>query len=272
MPELPEVETTLRGIEPYITHQIVDKVVIRQAQLRWRIQDNLSDILHGQRIIGCHRRAKYLLIQFEIGMLLIHLGMSGSLRIFRGILPAPLKHDHVDIQFKNGVVLRYHDPRRFGAMLWFEEKCDAIPLLTHLGPEPLEDNFSGEYLYATLKKQSRPIKTALMDNEVVVGVGNIYANESLFRAGILPTRAAKSLKKKECIALVDAIQKILRRAIETGGSTLKDFVDSEGRSGYFQQEYKVYGRTGEACQVCDTPIQKSIIGQRGTFFCPHCQR
>ncbi|NOL51335.1 bifunctional DNA-formamidopyrimidine glycosylase/DNA-(apurinic or apyrimidinic site) lyase [Pelistega suis] len=272
MPELPEVETTLRGIEPYITHQLVDALVVRQAQLRWCIQDNLNDILRGQRIIGCHRRAKYLLIQFEIGTLIIHLGMSGSLRIFRDNIPAPLKHDHVDIRFKNGVVLRYHDPRRFGAILWFEEKHDAIPLLTHLGPEPLEDNFNGNYLYQTLKTQSRPIKTALMDNEVVVGVGNIYANESLFAAGILPTRAAKSLKKKECITLVEAIQKILRRAIETGGSTLKDFVDSEGRSGYFQQEYKVYGRADEACKACDTPIQKSIIGQRGTFFCPRCQR
>lgn len=270
MPELPEVETTLRGIEPYITHQIVDDLIVRQAQLRWRIQEDLSDILHGQRIIECRRRAKYLLIQFEIGTLIIHLGMSGSLRIFRGIIPAPLKHDHVDIRFKNGVVLRYHDPRRFGAILWFDS--ESIPLLAHLGPEPLEDSFNGNYLYQMLKKQSRPIKTALMDNEVVVGVGNIYANESLFAAGILPTRPAQRLKKKECIALVEAIQKILRRAIETGGSTLKDFVDSEGRSGYFQQEYKVYGRTGEACKICETPIQKSIIGQRGTFFCPHCQR
>lgn len=270
MPELPEVETTLRGIEPYITHQIVDDLIVRQAQLRWRIQEDLSDILHGQRIVGCHRRAKYLLIQFEIGTLIIHLGMSGSLRIFRNEIPAALKHDHVDIRFKNGVVLRYHDPRRFGAILWFDS--EPIPLLAHLGPEPLENSFNGNYLYQVLQKQSRPIKTALMDNEIVVGVGNIYANESLFAAGILPTRSAKCLKKKECMALVNAIQKILRRAIETGGSTLKDFVDSEGRSGYFQQEYKVYGRADEACKVCDTPIQKAIIGQRGTFFCVHCQR
>lgn len=272
MPELPEVETTLRGVEPYITHQVVDTLIVRQAQLRWVIQDNLADILHGQLITACSRRAKYLLIHFDIGTLIIHLGMSGSLRIFRGDIPAPQKHDHVDICFKNGVVLRYHDPRRFGAILWFEENINNIPLLAHLGPEPLEDEFTGEYLYQALRNQSRPIKTALMDNEVVVGVGNIYANESLFLAGIRPTRQAKSLKKKECITLTAAIKTILQRAIETGGSTLKDFVDSEGRSGYFQQEYKVYGRAGEACKVCENPIQKSIIGQRGTFFCKTCQR
>lgn len=241
-------------------------------------------------ILSCQRRAKYLLLQCSTGSLLIHLGMSGSLRVFQAQAPAPSKHDHVDIIFKNGTLLRYRDPRRFGAILWFtktpslshnssktsntlsDEDISHIPLLAHLGPEPLEQEFTGNYLYKKLKTQSRAIKLALMDNTIVVGVGNIYANESLFLAGILPTRPANTLNKKEYNKLVMMIKKVLLRAIEVGGSTLKDFVDSEGKSGYFQQEYYVYGRHSVPCKICTTTIQKTVIGQRGTFFCPHCQR
>ncbi|MDO5356062.1 MAG: bifunctional DNA-formamidopyrimidine glycosylase/DNA-(apurinic or apyrimidinic site) lyase [Conchiformibius sp.] len=272
MPELPEVETTLRGISPHISNQTVARVLIRQPRLRWPVPDDLSDTLQGQTVRQCRRRAKYLLIQFDSGLLIIHLGMSGSLRVFRDTAPDAGKHDHVDIVFTDGTLLRYHDPRRFGAVLWFAGAPEHHPLLAKLGVEPLEDNFTAEYLFHALQKQSRPIKTALMDNALVVGVGNIYANESLFQAAVLPDRPAKSLSLDECTRLTAAVKTILARAIATGGSTLRDFVDSEGKSGYFQQEYKVYGRSGESCLQCGAPIEKTIIGQRGTFFCRVCQQ
>lgn len=273
MPELPEVETTLRGISPHLLHQTIRQVIVRQGKLRWTVHPQLSQQLFGKSIQRCHRRAKYLLLDIDQGVLIIHLGMSGSLRIFKDNIPEPNKHDHVDIILSNETVLRYHDPRRFGAILWFENKdLNNIPLLSHLGPEPLESEFTGEYLFKALKSQSRAIKLAIMDNAVVVGIGNIYANESLFLAGIRPTHSAKSLRKKDCENLVTMIKKVLLRAIEVGGSTLKDFVDSEGKKGYFQQEYNVYGRDGEPCKVCATPIKKTVIGQRGSFFCPTCQK
>lgn len=275
MPELPEVETTLRGIAPHITGRTVKNITVRDGRLRWPVPESLGEMLCGQEVRSCRRRAKYLLIGFDTGILLIHLGMSGSLRIFTGqdadTEPAG-KHDHVDFLFSDGILMRYRDPRKFGAVLWFAGAPEHHPLLQKLGVEPLEDGFDAAYLYGRLKTQKRAIKTALMDNAVVVGVGNIYANESLFAAGILPDRPAMSLGKKECAKLVAEIKTVLARAIEKGGSTLRDFVDSTGKSGYFQQEYNVYGRQGEPCRRCGGPIEKSTLGQRGTFYCRRCQK
>ena len=272
MPELPEVETTLRGIAPHIQNQTITQTIVRQAKLRWIIPANLSEKLQGETVRQCTRRAKYLLIHTDTGVLIIHLGMSGSLRIWRDGAPEAGKHDHVDIVFANGTVLRYHDPRRFGAILWFSGAAEQHELLKDLGIEPLSDDFTPEYLLNKLQGKSRAIKLMLMDNAVVVGVGNIYANESLFQAAILPNRAAKTLDLSDCERLVAAIKQILQRAINTGGSTLRDFVDSEGKSGYFQQEYKVYGRQGKSCLKCGSLIEKRVLGQRGTFFCSHCQK
>ncbi|MFV2029001.1 bifunctional DNA-formamidopyrimidine glycosylase/DNA-(apurinic or apyrimidinic site) lyase [Neisseria sp. S1] len=275
MPELPEVETTLRGISPHINNQTVAAATIRQNKLRWPVPDHLGDTLQNQTVRACNRRAKYLLVQFDTGILLIHLGMSGSLRIFTEGDPhieQPGKHDHIDFTFANGTVLRYHDPRRFGAVLWFAGAPEHHPLLTGLGPEPLEAEFNTDYLYRKLHSQKRAVKLALMDNAVVVGVGNIYANESLFKAGISPKRPANKITKKESERLTEAIRTILQRAIETGGSTLRDFVNSDGQCGYFQQEYNVYGRHNQPCRQCGSPIQKETIGQRGTFYCTHCQK
>ena len=275
MPELPEVETTLRGIAPHIQGKKVADVVLRQTRLRWQVNPRLAEILAGQEVLSCRRRAKYLIIGFETGTLLIHLGMSGSLRIFTcgdARIEHPDKHDHVDMVFADGTVLRYHDPRRFGAISWHEGVAEHHPLLEKLGPEPLSDDFSTDYLYQKFQTQKRAVKLALMDNAVVVGVGNIYANESLFRSGILPNRPANKIKKKECAVLVETIKAVLQRAIETGGSTLRDFVNSDGKSGYFQQEYTVYGRYNEPCVRCGSLVQKEVLGQRGTFYCPNCQK
>ena len=275
MPELPEVETTLRGISPHIQGKKVADVVLRQTKLRWQVNPQLAELLAGQEVLICRRRAKYLIISFATGILLIHLGMSGSLRIFTdgdARIDHPDKHDHVDIVFADGTVLRYHDPRKFGAILWYEGIAEHHPLLEKLGPEPLSDDFSADYLYQKLKTQKRAVKLALMDNTVVVGVGNIYANESLFKAGISPHRPADKIKKKECVVLVETVKAVLQRAIETGGSTLRDFVNSDGKSGYFQQEYTVYGRHNEPCVCCGGLVQKEVLGQRGTFYCPNCQK
>ncbi|MDO5640201.1 MAG: bifunctional DNA-formamidopyrimidine glycosylase/DNA-(apurinic or apyrimidinic site) lyase [Neisseria sp.] len=275
MPELPEVETTLRGISPHIRHQTVSAAIVRQPKLRWRIPDDLAQTLQGQAVLECTRRAKYLLIRFATGVLLIHLGMSGSLRIFTAgdeRIDAPDKHDHVDIVFTNGTVLRYHDPRRFGAVLWFAGPAEHHPLLAALGPEPLSSEFNADYLYEKLHAQKRAVKLALMDNAVVVGVGNIYANESLFNARISPKRPANQISRRECALLAETVQTVLQRAIATGGSTLRDFVNSDGQSGYFQQEYNVYGRHNQPCPECGGLIHKENIGQRGTFYCSHCQK
>lgn len=272
MPELPEVETTLRGIAPHIKGKSIAHTEIRQPKLRWQIPPTLPETLQGQIVRACTRRAKYLLIQFDTGVLMIHLGMSGSLRIWRDGAPECGKHDHVDFVFDDGTVLRYHDPRRFGAILWLSGAAEHHDLLKNLGVEPLSNEFTAEYLFKQLHGKSRAIKLMLMDNAVVVGVGNIYANESLFQAALLPQRAAKTLDLADCERLVVAIQRVLQRAIETGGSTLRDFVDSEGNSGYFQQEYCVYGRDGEPCRTCGGLVEKITLGQRSTFYCERCQR
>ena len=272
MPELPEVETTLRGIAPHILRQTVSAVTIRQPKLRWQIPPALPETLRGLVVRECRRRAKYLLIRFDTGVLLIHLGMSGSLRIWQGNAPAAGKHDHVDIAFANGTLLRYHDPRRFGAILWLAGAAEHHNLLKDLGVEPLSDDFTADYLFQALQKRGSPIKTALMDNKIVVGVGNIYANEALFAAGILPTRRADRVSAEECRRLVAEIRSVLQRALKAGGSSLRDFLHSDGQSGYFQQQYQVYGREGEPCRQCGTPIARQTIGQRSSFYCPQCQR
>lgn len=275
MPELPEVETTLRGIAPHIDGKTVAAATVRQPKLRLPVTPGLAEILNGQTVQNCTRRAKYLLIHFPAGVLLIHLGMSGSLRIFTASgtqANEAGKHDHVDIVFTDGTLLRYHDPRRFGMVLWFAGAAEHHPLLAALGPEPLGDTFSAAYLYRKLHTQKRAVKLALMDNAVVVGVGNIYANESLFKAGISPKRPACKVSRKECEKLAETIRAVLQRAIAAGGSTLRDFVDSEGKSGYFQQEYAVYGRHNQPCHQCGSLILKETLGQRGTFYRGNCQK
>jgi formamidopyrimidine-DNA glycosylase len=271
MPELPEVETTLRGIAPHLQNTQVQEVIVRNAQLRWPIPAELSALLCGHNILNLQRRAKYLLIAFEHGTLILHLGMSGSLRILPHGTP-PEKHDHFDLILNNGKLMRLRDPRRFGAVLWHEGDITDHPLLNRLGPEPLSEAFDADYLYRATRARSVAIKLALMNNHLVVGVGNIYANEALFRAGIRPQLAAKKLSRARCATLVQTVQEVLRAAIEKGGSTLRDFIHSDGSSGYFQQHYFVYGRGNEICLRCKTPIRIIKQGQRSTFYCPHCQR
>ncbi len=271
MPELPEVETTLRGLAPHLLGRRVADVVIRHPQLRWPVPRNLAALLRGHAIRGLRRRAKYLLVQFDAGTLILHLGMSGSLRILPGGTP-PDKHDHFDLVLDDGQLMRLRDPRRFGAVLWHEGNVEEHPLLAALGPEPLDRDFDAAYLHAATRKRSAAIKLVLMDSRVVVGVGNIYANEALFRAGIRPQLAAGKLSLARCAKLVQAIRQTLRAAIKAGGSTLRDFTNSAGEPGYFQQHYFVYGRAGEPCHRCGTPIRQVRQGQRSSFYCPACQR
>ncbi len=273
MPELPEVETTRRGILPHMQGKTVADVIVRQPKLRWPVPADLAQQLAGSRIVHIRRRAKYLLFELAHGVMLLHLGMSGSLRVYpEGSAPPPEKHDHIDIIATDQTVLRLRDPRRFGAVLWFAGAAEQHPLLQHLGPEPLQDEFSAGYLKTALSRRKSAIKTVLMDNKIVVGVGNIYANEALFAAGILPMRRADRVSDEECRRLVDEIRAVLQRALEAGGSSLRDFLHSDGQSGYFQQQYNVYGREGEPCRQCGVPIVRKVIGQRSSFYCPHCQR
>ncbi|MDD2702036.1 MAG: bifunctional DNA-formamidopyrimidine glycosylase/DNA-(apurinic or apyrimidinic site) lyase, partial [Sideroxydans sp.] len=254
MPELPEVETTLRGIAPHLQGARVQAAVVRNARLRWPIPAELPALLQGYTVRNLQRRAKYLLIVFDHGTLILHLGMSGSLRILPHGTP-PEKHDHFDLVLDNGKLMRLRDPRRFGAVLWHTGNVATHPLLKTLGPEPLSDAFDADYLYRATRTRGIAIKLALMDNHLVVGVGNIYANEALFRAGIRPQLAAKKLSRARCAALVQTVQEVLRAAIAKGGSTLRDFIHSDGSSGYFQQHYFVYGRASEACHRCGTTIR-----------------
>jgi formamidopyrimidine-DNA glycosylase len=271
MPELPEVEITLRGIAPHLQGQSVTDVVIRNANLRWPIPKNLPKLLRGYTVRSLQRRAKYLLIAFDHGSLILHLGMSGSLRILPHNTP-PEKHDHFDLVLANGKLMRLRDPRRFGAVLWHEGDVLQHPLLAHLGPESLSAEFDANHLYQATRSRSAAIKLALMDNRVVTGVGNIYANEALFRAGIRPQLAANKLSRPRCARLVQTIHEVLREAIQKGGSSLRDFIHSDGSSGYFQQHYFVYGRKDEACKRCGTPIKQIKQGQRSSFYCASCQK
>lgn len=269
MPELPEVETTRRGLAPHLLGHTVRRVVVRCASLRQPVPAHLPAALTGQTLQRLDRRAKYLLFGFEQGRLLAHLGMSGSLQL---VAPgsAPGKHDHVDVDFGH-LTLRYRDPRRFGLLLWLDDEGDSGPL-AHLGVEPLDAQFDGAWLHRATRGRTTPIKTWLMDNHHVVGIGNIYASESLFRARIHPLTPAGRLGPQRCARLAAAIHDTLNAAIAAGGSTLRDFVGGDGQPGYFQQQYFVYGRAGEACRVCGRPVQRLVQGQRSTFFCATCQR
>jgi len=270
MPELPEVETTCRGITPHIVGQTIKQVIIRQPQLRWPVPETLNKILSGLEIRSVTRRAKYLLFTTQAGTMLIHLGMSGSLRIVLTGHP-PSKHDHIDFIFNNNTVLRFNDTRRFGAVLWTDAPVELHPLLKDLGPEPLLDEFNGELLYKRANNRKIPVKSFIMDSHVVVGIGNIYANEALFMAGILPSQQAGSISLLRYEKLADCIQIILRQAILQGGTTLRDFVNEAGKPGYFQQQLRVYGRANLPCIDCLQPLIEIRMANRSTVFCKTCQ-
>ncbi len=272
MPELPEVETTRQGISPHINGHQVRSVTIRQRQLRWPIPDDLEKLISGKKLVDIQRRGKYLLFEFRHGHMLIHLGMSGSLRIVNPKKEAPQKHDHVDILFTGNIALRFHDPRRFGSILWTSDNTDEHKLLCQLGPEPLSEDFSAEYLFKASRKRQKDAKTFIMDSHIVVGVGNIYANESLFTSGIRPTKPAGKLTRKQCEQWVAQIKIILQRSITQGGTTLRDFVGGDGKPGYFAQQLNVYGRGGEPCVNCDKPLKEIRQAQRATVYCTHCQK
>lgn len=270
MPELPEVETTRRGIEPWLAGQRIRRLQVHERRLRWPVPSGLERKLAGQQIRHVSRRAKYLLLALDTGTLIVHLGMSGSLRLASPETPR-LKHDHIELQLENGHCLRYCDPRRFGAWLWTTDEPAVHPLLADLGPEPLENTFSANYLRERLQGRRQSVKVLIMDNHIVVGVGNIYANEALFMAGIHPQRSGTSLTLAECRLLVRQIKAILARAIRQGGTTLRDFVGGDGKPGYFAQQLMVYGREGLGCKRCSTPLDSVRLGQRATVFCPRCQ-
>lgn len=274
MPELPEVETTRRGIAPYLIGRRVTGVVLRRPDLRWPIPREISELLPGQRIDAVERRAKYLLLHTEVGSALLHLGMSGVLRVLPPDAPVG-KHDHVDIALERMPaqaprILRFTDPRRFGCLLW-QAPGTTHELLAKLGPEPLTDAFDGDLLWHRSRGRSTAVKLFLMDNAVVVGVGNIYASETLFAAGIDPRRAAGNVSRVRYARLAGEVKRILSWAIERGGTTLRDFISPDGAPGYFFRELNVYGRAGSPCRVCGTTIRQVTLGQRSTFWCPRCQ-
>lgn len=270
MPELPEVETTVRGILPHLVGQTILELVLRAEKLRWPLDRGLCEVLPGQKIVAVTRRAKYLLIHCEHGVLIIHLGMTGVLRI----IPADTterKHDHVDLIMTNGQAMRFSDPRRFGIFTYTTEPPDQHRCLAHLGPEPLDGSFDATYLYHLSRGKKQAIKTFIMDQKTVVGVGNIYANEALFQAGIRPSRPAGRVGLNRYEKLVSAIRMILHKAIEAGGTTISDFRQSDGQPGYFDQQLLVYGQGGRPCPTCGNTISTSRLGQRSTYFCPQCQ-
>lgn len=271
VPELPEVETTRRGVLPLVGGRRVRAVAVHEPRLRQPVTPGLAELLTGQRLATVERRAKYLLFRFTRGTLLVHLGMSGSLRVVDARQPR-LAHDHVEIDFGPGRVLRLRDPRRFGLVLWTTAEPAAHPLLAALGPEPFDPAFSAAYLHARALGRRGAVKNFLMDAHVVVGVGNIYASEALFRAGIHPARAAGRVGLTRYGTLVGHVRVILEEAIAAGGTTLRDFVRNDGEPGYFRYNLKVYGRAAEPCTVCATPLAMRVIGQRSSFFCPRCQR
>lgn len=279
MPELPEVETTLRGIEPFLTGHVVREVAVRNAALRWPVPPDVHQAA-GRRVKRCWRRAKYLLVELgpadaagdeNPGGLLIHLGMSGSLRICDAD-DAPRKHDHFDLVLESGKCVRFNDPRRFGVFTWWNPPAHEHKLLKDLGPEPLSEAFSGRHLRATSRGRKGAVKNFIMDGKIVVGVGNIYASEALFMAGIHPARQAGRVSAARYDALAAAIRDVLGRAIRRGGTTLRDFLNTEGNPGYFAQELLVYEREGMPCFQCGTPVKRKVIGQRSSYFCPSCQR
>lgn len=271
MPELPEVETTRSGIEPHIRHKKVASMTLRRRDLRWPISPELPVVAEAQRVDSVLRRGKYLIFEMQSGSILSHLGMSGSMRIVSGAEPLR-KHDHWDLSFESGEILRYNDPRRFGALFWQAGDWNQHELIAGLGPEPLGPDFDGSYLYKKSRGRSLPIKNFIMDSKTVVGVGNIYAAESLFHAGIHPATAAGKVTKAAAANLVEVIKRVLSAAIESGGTTLRDYVNGNGQPGYFQQELWVYGREGLACKECGEALKGQRMGQRATVFCPVCQK
>lgn len=270
MPELPEVETTRRGLAPHLEGRRVRAVTLRRPNLRWPIPPEISALLPGQRIEAVRRRAKYLLLDTQAGSALLHLGMSGSLRVLPPATPLDA-HDHVDIALSSNRVLRFNDPRRFGCLLW-QPPGETHELLRELGPEPLSDAFDGDYLFERSRGRKAPVKTFLMDQRIVVGVGNIYVAEALFAAGISPLRAAGRVSRERYARLAAAVKDILAYAITRGGTTLRDFISPDGAPGYFELELLAYGRGGEPCPRCGRPLQQAAIGQRATVWCGHCQR
>jgi formamidopyrimidine-DNA glycosylase len=270
MPELPEVETTRRGLEPHIVGKRIQQVILRRDNLRWPIPFDVVAQLPTQKILGIERRAKYLLMHTQAGSALWHLGMSGSMRVLNANAEVG-KHDHVDIALSGNKIIRYTDPRRFGCLLW-QAPNEMHPLLQKLGPEPLTDNFSGEYLFAKSRNKKVAVKSFLMDQAIVVGVGNIYAAESLFRAGISPLREAGSISKARYEKLAQAAKQILTYAIERGGTTLRDFINPDSEPGYFEQELDVYGREGQPCKQCGRPLRDSRLNNRAGAWCGVCQK
>jgi formamidopyrimidine-DNA glycosylase len=270
MPELPEVETSRRGIAPFVEHQEVCDVVIRDRRLRWPVPDDIDIRLPGRTIRSVGRRAKYLLFDTDVGTAMLHLGMSGSVRIIDRDEPAG-KHDHVDICFSSGKALRFRDPRRFGSLLWSRDPF-SHSLLKDLGPEPLSRHFDGAYLWRKSRGRKVSIKQFIMNAGIVVGVGNIYASESLFLSGIHPMRRAGRISAGRMDRLAVAIKSVLERAIEAGGTTLRDFHGGDGEPGYFKQQLDVYDRAGLPCRNCDSPITAIFLGQRSTYYCKTCQR
>jgi formamidopyrimidine-DNA glycosylase len=270
MPELPEVETTRAGLAPCLEGRRVRSVLLRRPDLRWPIPPEVTERLPGQRIAAVRRRAKYLLLDTDAGSVLLHLGMSGSLRVLPAKTPVRA-HDHADLALDSGRVLRFNDPRRFGCLLW-QPAGETHALLRDLGPEPLSEAFDGDYLFERSRGRTAPVKTFLMDQKVVVGVGNIYAAEALFAAGISPLRAAGRVSRERYRALAADERRILARAIARGGTTLRDFIAPDGAPGYFEQELSAYGRGGAPCPRCGRPLKQAMIGQRASVWCGHCQR
>lgn len=271
MPELPEVETTRKGITPHICGQKLTQVNIRQPNLRWPVSENLAYRLQGQTLLNIERRAKYLLFQFPCGYLLIHLGMSGSLRIvpYNSVIA---KHDHIDICFESQQILRYTDPRRFGAVLWLGTAPLQHKLLRNLGPEPLSEDFNAQHLYQYSRNKKQAIKQFLMDQKIVTGVGNIYANEALYSSGINPKTQAGRIAQQRYQKLVAVVKQVLQQAIAEGGTTLRDFVGGDGKPGYFKQQLHVYGRGGEPCHGCQETLVEIRLSGRSSVYCRHCQR
>ncbi|MDE2197224.1 MAG: bifunctional DNA-formamidopyrimidine glycosylase/DNA-(apurinic or apyrimidinic site) lyase [Gammaproteobacteria bacterium] len=271
MPELPEVETARRGIEPHLLSRTVSALVVRDKRLRWPVPRTLIETLPGQRIDSLTRRGKYLLLHTAAGTAILHLGMSGSLRVLPADTPAG-KHDHLDIVLDSGRALRLRDPRRFGTLLWTTGDPGRHKLLRSLGPEPLGDDFDGDYLFGKSRKRKAPIKNFIMNSHIVAGVGNIYASEALFLARIHPQRAAGRVSRERYGVLAKVIRKVLNAAINAGGTTLRDFSRADGEPGYFRQHLRVYGRAGKACERCGGTVAAKVTGQRSTYYCPNCQK
>jgi formamidopyrimidine-DNA glycosylase len=271
LPELPEVETTRRGIEPYAVGRKIVRLAVHEPRLRWPVAKGMARQVAGQRILATGRRGKYLLFALDCGTLLLHLGMSGSLRVLPSTTSRKL-HDHIDLVLDSGLSLRLNDPRRFGSLHYTSAPVHEHPLLEKLAPEPFDRRFNADYLWSVMRRRRVAIKQLLMNSHLVVGVGNIYANEALFRARIRPQRKAHSLSRVEAARLVRAVRAVLRAAIRSGGTSLRDYVGADGAAGYFSQKHFVYERTAQGCRICRTKVRHLNQGQRSSYYCPTCQK